>query len=347
MNKFKFKISFWASTLLGFIFVVSALVKSIDIFAFSSIIREYFYSFEWDLPLYMYEIIALGVTGIEFIIGFFILNGIARKIVYISSLMLILFFSFLTFIIAIDGKLDSCGCFGNFLNISPWHSFIKNVIIVIIFAVAYPQCKEQCNKKHIRIIMPLLALGAVYYMALFNQPFLDTNAFTKGDTLKINDNSVSSFDIEFISNNQMSESNSFIIGIVKDIKLETNESIENLFNLLYTRSNGNKPIIITSSPINQLNNFDISKATVGIVDRISLSKLISSNIGIVDIHNSILMDKWQQDYIKVQDYKAINNDGIYAGCINLFICMSVVAVSLWSLTASIRRECRKAHNRVG
>ena len=47
-------------------------------------------------------------------------------------LVLIVFFTFLTFYSAYFNKVTDCGCFGDAIKLTPWESFIKDVILVIL-----------------------------------------------------------------------------------------------------------------------------------------------------------------------------------------------------------------------
>ena len=50
---------------------------------------------------------------------------------------MILFFSFLTFYSACCNKVTSCGCFGDAIKLTPWESFWKDLILLILIAIIF------------------------------------------------------------------------------------------------------------------------------------------------------------------------------------------------------------------
>ncbi|WP_394366194.1 MauE/DoxX family redox-associated membrane protein [Sphingobacterium daejeonense] len=58
--------------------------------------------------------------------GALLILGIAGKKVAWGLLILIVFFTFLTFYSAFFEVVKSCGCFGDAIPLTPWQSFIKD-----------------------------------------------------------------------------------------------------------------------------------------------------------------------------------------------------------------------------
>ncbi|MEJ7666103.1 MAG: MauE/DoxX family redox-associated membrane protein [Hymenobacter sp.] len=50
---------------------------------------------------------------------------------------LLVFFTFLTFIPAAFNKVTDCGCFGDFVKLTPWTSFAKDVFLLVLWVVVF------------------------------------------------------------------------------------------------------------------------------------------------------------------------------------------------------------------
>ena len=60
---------------------------------------------------------------------------------------MIVFFTFLTFYAAYFDKVKDCGCFGDFLKLTPWESFTKDVILLVLILILF------VGQKHIKPIL--------------------------------------------------------------------------------------------------------------------------------------------------------------------------------------------------
>jgi hypothetical protein len=76
-------------------------------------------------------------------------------------LLLILFFTFLTWYSAYYNKVTDCGCFGDFIKLTPWTSFGKDVVLLIFILVIF------FRRKHIiPLFSPLFGLNAVLVVTI-------------------------------------------------------------------------------------------------------------------------------------------------------------------------------------
>ena len=123
--------------LVGLLFIISGLIKLNDPIGFSFKLEEYFSQAVLNLPFL--EPVSLGLAlflvTIEIVLGVMLLVGLKPKITVFSLLGMILFFTFLTFYSAYTGKVTDCGCFGDAIKLTPWESFIKDVILLILIVI--------------------------------------------------------------------------------------------------------------------------------------------------------------------------------------------------------------------
>ena len=125
--------------LVGVLFIISGLIKLNDPVGFSFKLEEYFSPAVLDMGFLMpYAlIISLVVVILEVLLGITLLLGFKRNLTVWSLLLMILFFTFLTFYSAYFNKVTDCGCFGDAIKLTPWESFAKDVILLIMILVLF------------------------------------------------------------------------------------------------------------------------------------------------------------------------------------------------------------------
>lgn len=125
--------------LVGVLFIISGLIKLNDPVGFSFKLEEYFSTGVLDLPfLIPYALaIALFLVIFEVMLGIMLLMGYQARFTVWSLLLMIIFFTFLTFYSAYFNKVTDCGCFGDAIKLTPWESFIKDVILLVLIIVLF------------------------------------------------------------------------------------------------------------------------------------------------------------------------------------------------------------------
>ncbi|UCE68563.1 MAG: DoxX family protein [Flavobacteriaceae bacterium] len=123
--------------LVGVLFVVSGLIKLNDPLGFSFKLEEYFNPAVLDLPfLEPYALaFALVIVILEVILGVTLLLGYRVRLTLRALLATIFFFTFLTFYSAYFNKVTDCGCFGDAVKMTPWQSFGKDVILLVLILI--------------------------------------------------------------------------------------------------------------------------------------------------------------------------------------------------------------------
>jgi uncharacterized membrane protein YphA (DoxX/SURF4 family) len=132
----------------GILFIISGLIKLNDPVGFSYKLNEYFSEPVFNMPfLVPFTLaIALFLVILEVVLGVMLLIGYKSKFTIWSLLLLIVFFTFLTFYSAYFDVVKDCGCFGDALHLTPWQSFTKDVVLLFFILILF------FNKK---IVKPL------------------------------------------------------------------------------------------------------------------------------------------------------------------------------------------------
>ncbi|MDB4924467.1 BT_3928 family protein [Mucilaginibacter sp.] len=132
----------------GLLFIFSGLIKANDPLGFSYKLEEYFEVFHITFLNGLALSFAVLLCALEMILGFALLIGVRAKQVAWGLLLIIIFFAFLTFYSAFFKVVQTCGCFGDAIPLTPWQSFSKDLVLLLLIVVLFK------NKKN---IMPLFS----------------------------------------------------------------------------------------------------------------------------------------------------------------------------------------------
>jgi len=123
--------------LIGLLFIFSGLIKINDPLGFSYKLEEYFEVFHITF-LNGFELsLAIILCTLEIILGFALLIGYRAVSIAWGLLLLIIFFAFLTFYSAYFKVVQTCGCFGDAIPLTPWQSFSKDVVLLLLIIILF------------------------------------------------------------------------------------------------------------------------------------------------------------------------------------------------------------------
>ncbi len=167
--------------LVGSLFIVSGLVKANDTLGFSYKLVEYFEPGVLDLPFFIPYALPLAafICVVEIVLGIATLLGGKMRLVSWALLLMIVFFTFLTFYSAYYQKVLECGCFGDAIKLTPWESFYKDVVLLFFIVIIFIKQKSiQFNTAmEDRVILPISAILVALFSVLllkWNFPWIFT-----------------------------------------------------------------------------------------------------------------------------------------------------------------------------
>ncbi|SDR72671.1 BT_3928 family protein [Christiangramia echinicola] len=179
-----------ARILVGVLFIFSGFIKLNDPVGFSYKLQEYFSEPVLDIPFLIpfALIIAILLVIFEMVLGIMLLIGYAPRFTKWSLLVMIIFFTFLTFYSAYFNKVTDCGCFGDAIPLTPWESFYKDIILLVLILIIF------FNEKYINPIFPVkyhkwvifasfMASFAFCYYVLMHLPMLDFRPYKIGNNI--------------------------------------------------------------------------------------------------------------------------------------------------------------------
>ncbi len=177
----------FARTFVGILFIISGFIKLNDPVGFSFKLEEYFSQGVLNLPFLMPYALAIAIVIVifEMILGVFLLLGFQRKFTVWSLLLMILFFTFLTFYSAYFNKVTDCGCFGDAVKLTPWESFIKDVVLLVLIIILFAGRRHLTAlfRPNTRILLAgIVLLGSIFYVhyVLNHLPQIDFRPYKIG-----------------------------------------------------------------------------------------------------------------------------------------------------------------------
>ncbi len=154
----------------GVLFIFSGLIKANDPLGFSYKLEEYFEVFHITFLSNFAVAIAIFLCALEMFFGFALLIGAYAKKIAWGLLLLIVFFTFLTFYSAAFKVVQTCGCFGDAIVLTPWQSFTKDLVLLVLILVIFsyrgtiqPVFKNLKTQNFVVWIAILLSFGAGIY----------------------------------------------------------------------------------------------------------------------------------------------------------------------------------------
>ncbi|WP_291961186.1 BT_3928 family protein [Maribacter sp.] len=175
----------------GVLFIISGFIKLNDPVGFSFKLEEYFSQGVLDLPFLTPFALAISILVViaEVMVGVMLILGYKRKITIWTLIAMIVFFTFLTFYSAYFNKVTDCGCFGDAIKLTPWESFTKDVVLLVLILIIYVGRKFITPLVNSKVLMTALAvsffacIGYVYYV-LNHLPVIDFRPYEIGKNIE-------------------------------------------------------------------------------------------------------------------------------------------------------------------
>ncbi|HET8860160.1 BT_3928 family protein [Marivirga sp.] len=179
--------------IVGGLFIFSGLVKVVDPVGTAIKLEEYFSVFAGDIaPFFsVFEpyalVIGIILNVLEVTLGVaLIIRWRVRYTLNLLSIMIV-FFTFLTFYTAYFNKVTDCGCFGDAITLTPWQSFTKDIILVILIGFLYLNIKKikesTFGPKNVIVICTTAISLLLCIYSIRHLPFIDFRAYKIGTNI--------------------------------------------------------------------------------------------------------------------------------------------------------------------
>lgn len=168
--------------LLGLTFVFSGFVKGIDPWGSAYKFTDYFNAFQ--MPWLTNLAFALGIllAAAEFFLGVAMIFNFFIRLTSWFMLAFMLFFTGLTFVLALTNPVTDCGCFGDALVITNWQTFYKNIVLLALAIFIFVQRKNFASKNGpvLSIAMTGMTMVVYFYLVTYSYnhlPIIDFSPY--------------------------------------------------------------------------------------------------------------------------------------------------------------------------
>ena len=142
---------------LGVCFILSGIMKAVNVYSFAQEIRLYIEAYMDSCFVQWTVEISVVICAIETITG---LLALKREYVAAVSVMFLIIMSFFVWLTGINlfcpsliGSIESCGCFGELVHLSPLASFVKSVVLWGMSAGLFGLCLRTDLGKNLKNVL--------------------------------------------------------------------------------------------------------------------------------------------------------------------------------------------------
>ena len=171
-------------------FIFSGFVKLVDPIGSAYKFEEYFgadvLNMEFLSPYALQFSILLILA--EIMLGVMLLVGYKLKLTVWSLFFISLLFLFLTWYSAYFDKVTDCGCFGDAVKLTPWDTFYKNIVLIILVVFLmirvhdiHPIISETFAQRI--SLISLMSFVFITYYVLKHLPIIDFRAYAVGKNI--------------------------------------------------------------------------------------------------------------------------------------------------------------------
>lgn len=174
------------AVIVGTVLFIGGVLKLMDPLGTSLIVEEYMRFFHFGFLAGISGVAGIVLALFESILGAILITGIWRKFSAIASLCLMGLFTLITAILWIAGAKFDCGCFGEALHLEHWQSFLKNIVLLGLWAAAFLPLKDFGEPQKIKYVsfgIGAASLALFCLWSLLSIPLVDFTSMKPGTEL--------------------------------------------------------------------------------------------------------------------------------------------------------------------
>ena len=284
---------------LGFVLFVAGLLKLMDPVGAGLQMEAYFQFFHLSFLAPLSEVAAVVFALFETILGVAVITGIRRGPVGRISLILLSFFTLLTFVIWIANPDMECGCFGEAIHMTHSQSLVKNLVLMVLWAIAflpYETLEDSPRIKYVSFWITSVSSVVFLFYSLTDIPLIDYTSLKPGTELD-GASSVSLIDGSGeYCDSLLTAGRAVVISVYAPDRLDESEwsGLDEFASVV--RDAGMKPILAVSGDPEEL-----SLKSAVLADHRTLMTLNRSNGGATYIADGQVIKKWSSRSLPDRD----------------------------------------------
>lgn len=172
----------------GLIYVFAGIVKLVDPVGAGIKFHDYLEAFGFTFLQPAALLLAVLSALAEFVLGAALLLNIFKNKVVNTLFGVTVFFTLLTFVLALTNPVSDCGCFGDAIKLTNWQTFYKNLIILAVIGVLFLYKSkldeiQQPLKKWLLLGLILFIGALIPHYSFHHLPIIDFRPYAVGNHL--------------------------------------------------------------------------------------------------------------------------------------------------------------------
>lgn len=170
----------------GFVFSISGILKLMDPVGSGLVMDSYLEFLHIGFLGFASKGLGVLFALFETIVGTALITGVWRRLTAIAALSMQAFFTLLTLVLVIFNPNMDCGCFGEAFHLSHLQTFIKNIVICVLLAIAFIPMRNLGRPKKRKFVsfgLVCVSVLAFCVYSLFYLPLVDFTNFKPGTGL--------------------------------------------------------------------------------------------------------------------------------------------------------------------
>ncbi len=174
--------------LLGLMFSFSGFVKAIDPVGSAIKFTDYFNAMGLPSLTSLALTLAVILSAMEFLVGLALLFNIKPRLSAYATLAFMLIFTPLTLWLAITNSVEDCGCFGDFIVLTNWETFWKNIVLLILAILLVIKSKDSEILPNTKITYAVFGLSFLFILFfqwynINHLPVIDFRPYSVGSSI--------------------------------------------------------------------------------------------------------------------------------------------------------------------
>ena len=317
----------FCAVIVGITFIISGLSKIMDPAGTMLIVTEYLRLLHIGFLIPCAKVLGVILATLEAVTGIALVTGVLRKVAAWITMALVGVFTLITLFLLILNPSMDCGCFGEAIHLNHLQSFLKNLALAALSAIAFIPLKSIGKPRLRKWVSFGIATLAIFYAVLYSNthvPILDFTEFAPGSELmaSLDDeddwDSTKTYPILSFRNAQNEYCDSLAVeGPVVTLSVyEPSKANWERIHKHYRQIQdaGATPLLLVASYPLEIDQFNIPiDMTVYYADYKTLITLNRSNGGATYFRDGELIEKWHQKAFPESIAQHIRADSVERG----------------------------------
>lgn len=160
--------------LLGLVFIVSAILKLIEIDKF----ELYIYSYHF-FNLNFTFLVARAAIILELVLGIGMVSNRFHKTTWWTSMAMLAGYTLFLAYAQIIGRSGNCHCFGELMDFNPWQSILKNLVLMGLFAIIYKMDDKRPKRPYLMLASAVMLTSVIVFAVSPPDNFIPKRFFSE------------------------------------------------------------------------------------------------------------------------------------------------------------------------